>query len=185
MNKIDFLQGFLRSPLEVGSVIPSSKYMVSKVVEKVMESSPKTIVELGAGTGVITKELYNLLDKSSVQLIIFEKDDKMREELNKTFPEIHIFEDALSLIKIMEQLHIKEIDCIVSGLPFSLFPVEKKEEMLSTIYSILKHDGSFVMYQYSLHMKSRLMETFNEVKTSFVFRNIPPAFIFDCRKILQ
>lgn len=57
MNKMEFLQGFLRSPLEVGSVIPSSKFMVNKVINCISQEKPQTIVELGAGTGVLTREL--------------------------------------------------------------------------------------------------------------------------------
>jgi phospholipid N-methyltransferase len=181
MNKIDFLQGFLRSPLEVGSIIPSSRFMVQKVVQHVMEENPKTIVELGAGTGVFTREL-NKQCGTSTSLIVFEKDKKMRQQLNNEFPHLSIYSDALSLPEILNNLEIDQVDCIVCGLPFTLFPKSKTEEILEKIHSQLKNNGCFIMYQYTTQMRKRLNEMFDEVSTKLVLLNIPPTFVYFCKK---
>jgi phospholipid N-methyltransferase len=181
MNKIDFLQGFLRSPLEVGSIIPSSKFMVKKVVDHVLKENPKTIVELGAGTGVFTREL-NKSCGPNTSLIVFEKDKKMREQLNKEFPHLSIYSDALSLPEILHDLGIEKVDCIVCGLPFTLFPKTKTEQIFEKIHSQLKSNGCFIMYQYSTQMKKRLTQLFDQVTTKLVLLNIPPTFVFFCKK---
>jgi phospholipid N-methyltransferase len=181
MNKIDFLQGFLRSPLEVGSIIPSSKFMVRKVVDHVVQEKPKTIVELGAGTGVLTRELNKSLGPDS-SLIVFEKDEKMREELNNEFPHLSIYSDALSLPEILGDLGIQQVDCIVCGLPFTLFPRSKTDQIFEKIHSELKSNGCFIMYQYTRQLKQRLTQLFDHVSIKLVLLNIPPTFVFFCKK---
>lgn len=181
MNKIDFLQSFLRSPLEVGSIIPSSRFMVQKVVKHVAKENPKTIIELGAGTGVFTREL-NKLFGSNHSFIVFEKDEKMRSELINEFPHLTIHSDALTLPALIDNKDIEQVDCIVCGLPFSLFPKSKTEELFKKIHDVLKPQGTFIMYQYSTHMKGRLINLFNEVSTEIVFLNIPPTVVYFCKK---
>lgn len=181
MNKIDFLQGFLRSPLEVGSIIPSSRFMVQKVVNLVAKENPQTIIELGAGTGVFTRELNNRFGGNS-SLVVFEKDEKMRSKLMSEFPHLTIHSDALMLPTLADIKEIEEVDCIVCGLPFTLFPKSKTEELFEKIHAVLKPQGTFIMYQYSTHMKGRLVNLFDEVSTQLVLLNIPPTVVYFCKK---
>jgi phospholipid N-methyltransferase len=182
MNKINFLQGFLRSPLEVGSIIPSSRFMVRRVADHVVQANPKTIVELGAGTGVFTRELNQACGPNTT-LIVFEKDQKMREQLNDEFPHLSIYSDALSLSEILDDHGIDQVDCIVCGLPFSLFPVAKTEQIFEKIHLQLKSNGCFIMYQYSTQMKKRLKKLFDQVSTELVLLNLPPTFVYFCKKL--
>lgn len=181
MNKIDFLQGFLRSPGEVGSIIPSSRFMVEKVVNHVANVDPMTIIELGAGTGVFTREL-NKRFGTNHSLTVFEKDEKMRSQLISEFPHLPIYADALSLFDVLNDKDIEQVDCIVCGLPFTLFPKSKTEEIFEKIHAVLKPQGTFIMYQYSTHMKARLTSLFDDVSTELVLLNIPPTFIYICKK---
>ena len=181
MNRIDFLQGFLRSPLEVGSVIPSSRFMVNKVMNRVREVEPKSVVELGAGTGVFTRELDKHCGQAS-SFMVFEKDETMKKKLEDSFPHRSIYADALDLPNILQQQNHGKVDCIVCGLPFTLFPKAKTEEMFEKIYDSLADDGTFIMYQYTTHMKQRLQNLFGQVTTRYVLLNIPPTFVFFCKK---
>jgi phospholipid N-methyltransferase len=181
MNKIALLQGFLRSPFEVGSIIPSSRFMVKQVVDYVKQESPNVIVELGAGTGVCTRELYKHFNKAT-SLIVFEKDDKMRNDLQSEFPDLSIHSDALDLPRILKEMDIQKVDCIVSGLPFSLFSKQKTNELFEKIHSQLLDNGCFIMYQYSTHMKKRLTDLFGQVNTKLVVLNIPPTYVYYCKK---
>ncbi len=180
MNKMEFLQGFLRSPREVGSIIPSSKFLVQKIIDCVEKEKPKTCVELGAGTGVFTRELTKVLQNGT--FVVFEKDDQLREQLNKDFPHLPIHVDAMFLPDILDDMGIDQVDCIVCGLPFTLFPKEKTEQIFHHIHTRLKDDGMFMMYQYSTHMKNRLKQLFGDVSIEFVAFNIPPAFVYFCKK---
>jgi phospholipid N-methyltransferase len=181
MNKISFLQGFLRSPLEVGSIIPSSRFMVNRVAKHVKTIQPKTIIELGAGTGVLTEALYGVKDEKT-QFIAFEKDDAMRGQLEDKYKDIDILEDAFYLPQVLRQREMKEVDCIVCGLPLSLFSPEKTEELFQYIDQSLHPDGLFIMYQYTTHLRKKLIERFAKVRTEYVLLNIPPTFVYICQK---
>lgn len=182
MNRIDFLQGFLRSPLEVGSVIPSSRFMIRKIMSHIEDVQPRSVVELGAGTGVITRELSKYCSDQNIPLIVFEKDDKMRAELQQQFPNISIHSDAFDLPQIIVDLKMDHVDCIISGLPFFYFPENKKDELLEKIYAQLPSNGSFIKYQYTTELKKRIMHTFDEVSMNYVLLNIPPTFLYFCKK---
>lgn len=181
MSKIEFLQGFLRSPREVGSVVPSSRFMIKRITNYVKNQNPKSIVEFGAGTGVITKELSKVAGPKT-PFLIFEKDDQLRESLTQEFSNRSIHSDALDLPHILDEKGIHKAECIVSGLPLTLFPKDKTEEILQMIHSRLEDNGTFIIYQYSSILKKRLDELFDEVNVRFVPLNIPPTFIYFCKK---
>lgn len=174
-----FLQSFLRSPLQVGSFIPSSSFMINKIVDCVRESHPVNIVEMGAGTGVITKGLRQL---ESSSLFVFEKDAQMRELLLTDFPDLNLYHNAFDLQTVMDENHIEDLDCIVCGLPLTLFPKKKKQEILHLFHSKLRPGGHFVMFQYSLHSKKDLERMYADVSVHFIPFNLPPAFIYHCQK---
>jgi phospholipid N-methyltransferase len=81
-----FLTSFLRSPKQVGSIIPSSKSLTNKLVQNVSNEESGVILEFGAGTGVITRKLQQ--HYSNKRLILFEKDNILREYLKNQFPHL-------------------------------------------------------------------------------------------------
>lgn len=181
MNKLLFLQTFLKSPAQVGSVIPSSKFMIDKVVKRASMNNPASIVELGAGTGVVTRELQKL----NTKLLVFEKDDTMRQHLDTEFideEDTFIYADAYHLRASMRDQQLDKLDCVICGLPLTLFPPEKREELLQLVYDNLKDDGEFILYGYTLHMKKSLNNLYSNVQTSFIPLNVPPTFVYHCMK---
>ncbi|WP_188622971.1 class I SAM-dependent methyltransferase [Caldalkalibacillus thermarum] len=182
MDRKLFLQTFLHSPTQVGSVVPSSSFMVREITDLVAKSNPATVVEFGAGTGVITRELDNYCQENQAKLLTFEKDDKLRDYLKEQFPHLPIFSDALYLPKVLDEQGITQVDCIVCGLPFTLFPQQLREQLFDIIYSTLADDGALVMYQFSWHMRKALKQRFGSVELNFIPLNIPPAFVYYCKK---
>ncbi|MDQ0338928.1 phospholipid N-methyltransferase [Caldalkalibacillus uzonensis] len=182
MDRKLFLQTFLHSPTQVGSVVPSSSFMVRKITDLVARSTPSTVVEFGAGTGVITRELNHYCEENQATLMIFEKDDKLRDYLSEQFPHLPIYSDALHLPKVLQKQGKKQVDCIVCGLPFTLFPQELRDQFFELIYSSLTDDGALVMYQFSWHMRKALKQKFGSVELNFIPLNIPPAFVYYCKK---
>lgn len=182
MDKKLFLKTFLQSPAQVGSVIPSSSFMVRKIGDLVAQANPKTVAEFGAGTGVITRRLHELCQQLGADLFVFEKDEQLRHYLAQQFPDLSIYSDALFLREVMEEKGLKEIDCIVCGLPFTLFPQELREKFFDLMYSCLADDGTLVMFQFSLHMLKPLKQRYRSVNVKFIPLNIPPAFVYHCQK---
>jgi phospholipid N-methyltransferase len=77
---------------------------------------------------------------------------------------------------------IEQLDCIINGLPFSNFPQAMRDKLIGQIVISLKNDGLFIAFQYSLQMKKQLSKHFEIEKITFVPMNVPPAFVYVCRK---
>ncbi|WP_339167208.1 methyltransferase domain-containing protein [Paenibacillus sp. FSL R5-0341] len=176
-----FLQGFLKNPKRVGSVLPSSKSLAKKIVQSVRWDEIRTIAELGPGTGAITRLIRAQLPKSAT-VFLFERDPKMRSNLKKTYPEFMFHSNASYLLKRINQEHVHQLDNIICGLPFFNFSREMRHNILSQIHTALRPGGTLVLYQYSLHMKKRLAELFEIEKIQFEPFSFPPVFVYICRK---
>ncbi|WP_339257352.1 methyltransferase domain-containing protein [Paenibacillus sp. FSL R5-0713] len=176
-----FLQGFLRNPKRVGSVLPSSKFLARKIVQSVRWDEVRSIAELGPGTGAVTRLMRAHLPQSAT-VFLFERDPKMRSNLKRTYPEFMFHSNASYLLKRINQEHVQQLDSIICGLPFFNFSREMRQNILSQIHTALRPGGILVLYQYSLHMKKRLAKLFEIEKIQFGPLSFPPAFVYVCRK---
>lgn len=176
-----FLQGFLKNPKRVGSVLPSSKFLANKIVQSVRWDEVRTVAELGPGTGAITRLMRAHLPKSAT-VFLFERDPKMRSNLKKKYPEFMFHSNASYLLKRINQEHVHQLDCIICGLPFFNFSREMRQNLLSQINTALRPGGMLVLYQHSLHMKKRLAELFDIEYIQFEPFSLPPVFVYICRK---
>ncbi|WP_420819459.1 class I SAM-dependent methyltransferase [Paenibacillus thalictri] len=176
-----FLQRFIKNPQRVGSVMPSSRFLASKMVQSVPWDEVTAMAELGSGTGAVTR-LIGRQATPSAKVLLFELDDKMRCDLQTTYPHFSCHSNACHLIETMKQKGIRQLDCLISGLPFFNFDSGLREHLIDQIAEALKPGGYFIAFQYSLQMKKHLSEKFMIEKIDFVPLNFPPAFVYTCRK---
>ncbi|MCP1422982.1 MULTISPECIES: methyltransferase domain-containing protein [Paenibacillus] len=176
-----FLKSFLQSPKHVGSIIPSSRFLASKMVKQASWLEAKTVAELGSGTGPITRYIHQQV-QDSTKVLLFEMNETMRNTLKTTYPEFSCYPDAARLVESMNQEGIQQLDYIFSGLPFFNFEPELRNTLVDQIHKALKPGGLFIAFQYSLQMKKTLSEHFIIEKIEFVPLNIPSAFVYVCRK---
>jgi len=183
-KKKAFFKEAIKNIKTSGTIMPSSKYLIQKMLKSVDFSNAKVIVEYGPGNGIITKEILKRLDNNS-QLICFEINTEFYNHL-KTFKDsrLLIFNESCENIKsICEQLNITEVDCIISSLPLTNIPDNITKKILTESYHQLKKNGSFLQYQYSLSYLKKIKKIYKNVDLDFEIRNIPPAFIYKCKKI--
>lgn len=145
IGRISFLFKFIESPMQVGSVTPSSRFLTEKILEPIDWDDVRSIAELGAGTGVFPKQIYEL-KRPDCQVVVFEKNDEMRHQLCSGFPEVVIGEDALQLTQTLELVDIEKLDCVVSGLPFAVFEQNVRVRIIDEVINALKPDGIFVIF---------------------------------------
>lgn len=176
-----FLSKFLTSPKQVGSVMPSSRYLTRKMMEPVDWNRVRAVAELGAGTGVFTRAINDRLHPKA-QAVVFEADIAMQRRLKEQCPTLHYWGDATELNYAREQLGMRQLDVVFSGLPFANFEQDLRDKLLSEVVDSLKPGGLFIAFQYSLQMKKQLQERFSSVKIGFVPMNVPPAFVYICQK---
>lgn len=180
-ERVVFLKKFVKNPRKVGSLTPSSKYLTRKMLKKLPWETIKTVVELGAGTGVFTQYIiqHKRLD---CKFIAVEQDKLMYHRLKIQYPCMIMEREAENLIYILYKHKMSRVDCIVSGLPFANMDKAERERIIAAASGSLKQGGFLVLFQYSLQMHCLLKQYFKQVHINLEIRNFPPAFIYVCRK---
>ncbi len=183
-KKKAFFKEAVKSIKTSGTIMPSSKYLIQKLLKAVDFSKTKVIVEYGSGNGIITKEILKRLDKNS-RLICFEVNTEFYNHLQTLKDQrLLIFNESCENIKsVCEQLNITEVDCIISSLPLTNIPDIITKKILNESYHQLNENGCFIQYQYSLSYFKKMKKIYKNVDLDFEIRNIPPAFIYNCKKI--
>lgn len=176
-----FLKSFLQNPKHVGSIIPSSRFLANVMVNQASWPEAKAIAELGSGTGAITRYIQQNA-KDSTKVLLFEMNETMRNNLQVAYPEFSCYPDASRLVESIKQEGVQQLDYIFSCLPFFNFEPELRHTLVDQIHKALKPGGLFIAFQYSLQMKKILSEQFSIEKIKLVPINIPPAFVYVCRK---
>ncbi len=178
-EKALFLHQFAKNPKRVGSITPSSPFLVRNMIEPIQWDTIHTVVELGAGTGVLTRNIEKRRHPES-NAIVFEVNNTMRQRLAERYPNMHFRSNAADLCSVMQEMGIAKADCIFSGLPFANFEQQLRDSILDGVISTLKPGGLFITFQYSLQMKKRFEERFKQTEIKFTPFNIPPAFVYYC-----
>ncbi|GAB2699724.1 class I SAM-dependent methyltransferase [Paenibacillus thermoaerophilus] len=176
-----FLTRFLRDPRQVGSVLPSSRYLAKAMVGEIEWARTRAVAELGAGTGAITGVMM-AAKPPGTKVFLFEKDDRLRQRLQQDFRDCICCADASEMARAMRSQNVTGLDCVVSGLPFFNFPAPVRESLLGQVASALDPGGQFIAFQYSLQLKPHLTRYFRIEKIKMAPWNVPPAFVFVCRK---
>ena len=163
--------------------MPSSKYLARKMVETINFSNAKYIVEYGPGTGIFTDKLINRRNKNTVILLIeynYEFFTLLSEKYKDESDLYVVHGSAENVDKYLENYNIPYVDYVVSGLPFASLPKNMSQTILKKTKSILKKDGKFITFQYTLLMKQYINNYFGIINVNKEYRNMPPAYILNC-----
>lgn len=181
-----FVEAFLREPMTVGSLWPSSSTLSRVVVDSCEFKPDETVVEFGPGTGAFTDLLLKRVNKRG-QLIAMEISDTNIEVLRKRFPRCHTIHDSAE--NLPRHLGEKKANCIISGLAWGNMLPAAQDKIFDAILKSLAPHGQFVAFAYvhaywfptSARFRRRLARDFTHVETTpIVWRNLPPAFVFKC-----
>ncbi len=183
-EKLLFFSAFLKYPKEIGSVMPSSKFLINKLLNNINFKNAKCIVEYGPGTGCITTEILKRARKNC-KVLCFELNKNLYNYLKSNIKDNRltiINDSAENIQKYVKKLNIEKVDYVISGIPFSILPKRKKSVIIKETKNILKDDGKFVIYQFVNSVKKNLADYFSSISTRFVPFNIPPIFVYVCEK---
>lgn len=165
---------FLKKPKNTGSVIPSSRYLVNEMVSHI--SADGAVIELGSGSGVITKKLASL---ESVKVIYaYENNEKFHHALQKIDKTVCLSD----LFTIKDKHKDEKIKTIISSIPFVNFSAENRSKALNYISTVLDDDGNFIQFTYFNKCPFGLAyleeNNLRIKKTQKVWLNFPPATVF-------
>lgn len=166
-----------------GTITPSSKRLIRRLLAPIDFSDARCIVELGPGNGCVTRSLLKRMHPDCT-LICFEVNSDFVSQLNSlNDPRLHVYNACASSIReVLDQLDVDQVDHIVSSLPLALIDDDVVMNILTSVKSNLRDGGRFLQYQYSLKNYSDLTPMFKHVKLKFTLRNMPPAFVYECIK---
>jgi phosphatidylethanolamine/phosphatidyl-N-methylethanolamine N-methyltransferase len=182
---LEFFIGFLRNPREVGSIIPSSRFLIRRVMRAGEVQSARVIVELGPGTGVLTREILREMPADG-KLIAIEILPEFCEILRRELPDprLHVVAgSAADLETALRDVEETSADLVVSGIPFSTM---EKGDGLATLRAakrVLSPVGRFVAYQFRSAVRRIAEPVFGSPTTTHSgFWNIPPMRIYVWRR---
>ena len=179
-----FFKRFLQRPLQIASIIPSSRALVERVADKVDFDRARVIAEYGPGEGVHSRELARRMHPDA-QLLLFELDPAFSRDLERQFADdarVHVLnQDAAALPQELQRRGIAHCDYILSGIPFSILNIAKKRALLQKTHDALAPGGSFIIYQVTNELRQHA-KIFAHAKSEYFLQNIPPMFITVFRK---
>lgn len=183
-KKVTFFKEAVKSFKTSGTIIPSSRFLVKRILEKINYKNTKLIVEFGAGNGIITKEILKKIEPSTT-LVCFEINPVFYKELKKINHKqlVVLSASAENVADEIKKLGFDKVDNFISSLPLSMLPKELSIKIIENSYNILKEKGRFVQFQYSTQFLKQFKSIFNKkVTLGFEPLNVPPAFLYVCEK---
>ena len=182
-DRATFLRSFLRDWRTIGSVTPSSRFLVNAMLDKVNFGRARRLVEYGPGTGVFTVEALRRLQPDG-QLLALDTEAHFIDALRERLPDprlVAVPGSAASVERHIAALGWPSADAILSGIPYTAMPPEVRVAILRASAAALAPDGLFLAYQYSPYIRPLLGQLYGRVETRWVALNVPPAFYFVCR----
>ena len=178
-NRLAFLGGFLRRPREVGSIIPSSRFMERRIVRTAGIEQADVVVELGPGTGGTTRALLRAMrpDAKLVAIEINPDFAALLEKLGDPRLIVHTG-DAGDIREVLTKHDLPEADVVLSGIPFSTMPREVGMQILHSVHDALRPGGAFVAYQVRDRVETLGREVFGPAQRQVELRNIPPMRVY-------
>lgn len=173
---MSFFTEFFKKAGMVGSITPSSRYLTRSMLEPVAWGKIQHVVELGPGTGVMTREIVQRLPFTA-RLDAFELNNTFVKELQQIH-DSRFFLHPVSAWSILDFCPAQSVDVVVSGLPLSNFSESQTKELLQHIQRVLRPGGLYIQFQYLPLRYAVVKQCFPSTEMRFVFRNIPPACVY-------
>ena len=181
MSYGDFLRGLLKDPRSVSAPTPSSPALATAMAEKVDPLRPGLVVELGAGTGVVTEALL-ARGISADRLLVIEYGAYFVDLLRKRFPDAMVIQgDAFAF-----ERHLPadaRVSAVVSGVPLLNFPPWRRKALIERALAAQDSGGRFIQLSYG--WKPPIAPGRKELSRTVVWRNFPPAHVWTYRALPQ
>ena len=177
-----FASNFIRHPYMLGSIIPSSRFLVNQVLEPVDWQRARVIVEYGPGVGTFTSEILRRM-RSDAQLVAIETNRDFVRFLRRSLPDTRlqvVHGSAAEVQAVLRRLGLPAARYIISGIPLGSMPDAVRADIVAKSRAALEPGGTFLVYQFTARALPVLQRTFGDVQRVFERRNLPPAQVFVC-----
>jgi phospholipid N-methyltransferase len=172
-----FFRGFLKHPVMVGSIIPSSKTVINRMLAPVDWANTKLFVEYGPGVGTFTRPILDRLAPDATLVTIDTNPDfcdYLKRSINDSRLQI-VNGSAADVGEILASLGLGQADYTISGLPFSTLPTGVGAAIAKATAETLRPGGAFLVYQFRPKVRDIIAPYFKRVDHAFELVNVPPA----------
>ena len=179
-----FFRQWLKNPLGVAAISPSSKQLARQMMSQLPRAS-RRVIELGGGTGVFTQAL---LDHgiAPADLLVLELNEELHQHLVRQFPGAHVIcADAGNLSAVTQAqgfIGADSADAVISGLGLLSMPRQTQQSILQAAFDSLKPEGRFIQFTYGpANPVTREVVDALELtarRASFTWWNVPPATVY-------
>lgn len=178
-----FGRNFIKHPKMLGSLIPSSRFLVNKVLGEVDWGRARVFLEYGPGVGTFTTEILRRMRPDAVLIALETNADFVG------FLQAKIHDDRLHVVHgsaadadaALTRLKLSHADYVISGIPYTTIAPDVREVILRKTHSVLHPNGAFLVYQFTRTVLPYLQQVFGRVREGFEPLNVMPARLFFCR----
>jgi phospholipid N-methyltransferase len=175
-----FFKGFLKHPVMVGSVIPSSDALIEQMLAPVDWANCRVFVEYGPGVGTFSGHILKRLAPDATYLAIDLNPDFI-EYLKATIPDNRcraVLGSAAEVEGIIRASGFEQADYVLSGLPFSTLPAGVGPAIAQATHKVLRKGGAFLVYQFRPKVRDFIAPHFKSIDSAIAWWNIPPCCLF-------
>lgn len=190
-RQVYLFREFIKNPAEIGTITYSSRFLSRKMIEKVDFDRSNVIVEVGPGTGAITREIVKNIRTHSDYLLI-ESSARMADFIQSQISHVDIAVTSAEHIRAeLDRRNLDKCDVIISGLPWVNMPEELQSSLLNAFYEVLADDGMICTYNYMFAYPFRRAKNFRRLARqkfshisveNYSLLNIPPALVINMKK---
>lgn len=182
-EELKFFKGWIDEPKAVGSIIPTSSVTARKMASVTDPSSGLPVLELGPGTGVITKAiLAHGVKPENLWAIEFSSD--FVEHLKQSYPGVNVIQgDAFDLDTTLGDMRNAQFDSIVSGVPLLNFPTPQRIRYVEGLLDRIPAGRPIVQITYGpMSPVPAGKGNYTVEHFDFIIRNIPPSQLWVYRR---
>ena len=175
-----FFKGFIKHPVMVGSIIPSSARTVKKMLAPVDWDNTKLFVEYGPGVGTFCQPVLDRM-RPDAMLLVIDLNPDFIEYLRKTIRDsrfVAVHGSAADVNEIISQFGFKNADYVLSGLPFSTLPNNLGPVIAEETARAIRPGGAFLVYQFRARARDFMTPHFARIDSGFEAWNILPCHLF-------
>lgn len=175
-----FFEGFVKNPVMVGSIVPSSDRTINKMLAPVDWDNCKLFVEYGPGVGTFCRPVLDRLPRDGA-LIVIDTNPLFIDYLRRTITDsrfIAVHGSAADVEDIVLGHGHEYADYVLSGLPFSTLPDGVGPAIAAATWRVLRPGGAFLVYQFTARARAFMERHFRRIDNAMELWNVPPAVLF-------
>lgn len=175
-----FFRGFIEEPRMVGSIIPSSRFTVDRMLAPVDWQACDLFVEYGPGVGTFCRPVLDRLRRDGT-LIVIDTNPLYIDYLKHTIGDSRfhaVLGSAEDVEAIVEAHGFEHADYVLSGLPFSTLPAGAGPAIAAATHRVLRPGGAFLVYQFSARARDFMARHFRHIDSGFEPLNVLPCRLF-------